>query len=275
MTTATSAQRDHQTWTAVTRERLAADLRVLGVRPGQTLLVHASLSSIGWVDGGAATVVAALRDALGPDGTLVAGAGTSENSVTSRAHQAVTDGLTPAQVKGFRGRMPAFDRAATPTSVGAVAEALRTTPGAVRSAHPQASFAAIGRRAARLMDGHQPNCHFGESSPLAKLYEQDASVLLLGVGFNTCTAFHLAEYRYTAHPPLQTYSCVVMSKGKRRWLTYQDVVLDDEEFEIIGKYLDDEIKKPPGNVGGAESRIMPLRYAVDFAREWMVTHRRW
>jgi aminoglycoside 3-N-acetyltransferase len=125
------------------------------------------------------------------------------------------------------------------------------------------------------MDGHQPNCHFGESSPLAKLYEQDASVLLLGVGFNTCTAFHLAEYRYTAHPPLQTYSCVVMSKGKRRWLTYQDVVLDDEEFEIIGKYLDDEIKKPPGNVGGAESRIIPLRYAVDFAREWMVTHRRW
>ncbi len=69
----------------VTRERLAPDLRALGVRPGQTLLVHASLRRIGWVRAGAWTVVAALTDVLGPDGTLVAAAGTLENSLTSRA----------------------------------------------------------------------------------------------------------------------------------------------------------------------------------------------
>jgi aminoglycoside 3-N-acetyltransferase len=272
--TATDA-RGAETRPAVTAGRLAADLRGLGVRPGQTVLVHASMRGIGWVEGGAPAVVAALRGALGPEGTLVAGAGTPENSVTSRAHRAETDGFTPAQAVGFRGRMPAFDRENTPTSVGAVAEAVRTAPDAVRSDHPQSSFAAVGRDARQLMDGHRLTCHYGDDSPLAKLYARDASILLLGVGFSSCTAFHLAEYRYTERPPLQTYSCVVRSKGKRRWLTYQDVVLDDDEFEIIGKSLDNEIRIPARNVGDAESRLISVRCAVDFAVNWMAAHRRW
>ncbi|MGH3281200.1 MAG: aminoglycoside N(3)-acetyltransferase [Trebonia sp.] len=259
--------------TAMTRERLAADLRALGVRPGQTILVHASLRQIGWVDGGAPTVVTALRETLGPRGTLVAGTGTPGNSLTSRAHHAVTDGLSPAQAVGFRGRMPPFDPERTPTSSGAVAEALRTTPGAARSDHPQSSFAAVGYRARQLMSGHRLTCHYGADSPLAKLYRQGASVLLLGVGFGVCTAFHLAEYRYTEHPPRQTFSCVVRARGKRHWLTYQDVVLDDSEFEIIGKYFEEHARLPVGNVGDAPARLICLRQAVDFATQWMADHR--
>ena len=257
----------------VTRERLAADLRALGVRPGQTLLVHASLRQIGWVQDGAQTVVAALTDVLGPGGTLVAGAGTPENSVTSRTFRAEVDGLTAAQVVGYRSRMPAFDPQTTPTSVGAVAEALRTTAGAVRSDHPQSSFAAVGRDARELMAGHRVTCHLGDDSPLGKLYERNASILLLGVGYKSCTAFHLAEYRYKERPPLQTYSCVIKKKGKRHWLIYRDVVLDDGEFEIIGKSLDDEMSVPIGAVGRAESRLFPLRSVVDFATGWLKRHR--
>lgn len=257
----------------VTRDRLVADLRDLGMRPGQTLLVHASLRQIGWVDGGARTVVAALREVLGPDGTLVAGAGTPENSITSRAFQTVIDGFTPAQVVGFRGRMPAFDRKTTPTSVGAVAEAVRTTEGVIRSAHPQSSFAAVGRLARPLMDGHRLTCHLGEQSPLAKLYRQGASILLLGVGYQACTAFHLAEYRYTERPPMQTYSCVVLTKGKRRWLTYRDAVLDDSEFEVIGKSLEAEKTVPTRNIGNAPSRLVCLSEVVDFATDWLRAHR--
>lgn len=267
------AVRDDARCTVMTRERLAADLRVLGVRPGQTILVHASLRRMGWVDGGAPTVVAALREALGPRGTLVAGAGTPENSLTSRAHHAMTDGLTPAQAVGFRGRMPPFDPQRTPTRNGAVAEAVRTTPGAARSDHPQSSFAAVGYRGRQLMSGHRLTCHYGEDSPLAKLYRQDASVLLIGVGFSVCTAFHLAEYRYAECPPRQTYSCVVRARGKRRWLTYQDVVLDDSEFEIIGKYFDEDARLPVGNVGDAPARLIRLRQAVDFAAQWMANYR--
>jgi aminoglycoside 3-N-acetyltransferase len=258
---------------ALSCAQLVADLRAIGVRPGQTLLVHASLSRIGWVEGGAPTVVAALREALGPDGTLVAGAGTPENSITSRAFRNEISGFTKAQNDEFRRSMPAFDRRTTPTSVGAVAEALRTADGAVRSAHPQSSFSAVGPRARFLMAGHQLDCHLGERSPLAKLYELGASVLLLGVGYQVCTAFHLAEYRYIEHPPRRTYYCVVMSKGKRRWRMYRDVVLDDSEFDVIGKSLENEKAVLSRTVGGADTRLIPLRDAVDFAGNWMREHR--
>ena len=75
------------------RNRLVADLRALGVREARPLLVHASLSHIGHVRGGAETVIDALLEVLGPDGTLVTGAGTPENSTTSRAFQQRTAGF--------------------------------------------------------------------------------------------------------------------------------------------------------------------------------------
>jgi aminoglycoside 3-N-acetyltransferase len=79
-----------------TRESLAADLRALGARPGQVLLIHASARRIGPVHGGAAAVVAALREVAGPAGTLVVPAMTAENSDTSRSHLARIAGMTPS-----------------------------------------------------------------------------------------------------------------------------------------------------------------------------------
>jgi len=272
-----------ETREVVTRERLAADLRALGVRPGQTLLAHASLSQIGrgpsghtpgWVEAGASTVVAALIDVLGPEGTLVTGAGTPENSLTSRSFREQTKGLQSWRVSGYLERMLAFDPQVTPTSAGAVAEAVRTAPNAERSAHPQSSFAALGSDARELMAGHRVTCHLGEQSPLAKLYERNASVLLIGAGYRSCTAFHLAEYRYSANPPMREYSCLVREEGISRWMKYRDVVLDDGEFEIIGKSLEDKITVPIGPVGNAPSRLLPLRCVVDFAVDWLAAHRR-
>src|ERR1700723_2951478 len=96
-------------------DALVRGFRDLGVRAGQTLLVHGSLGRLGWVDGGAATVVAALREAVTPTGTVVAFTGTEENSNTSRAHHARIAGMTPELVAQFRNRMPAFDREASVT----------------------------------------------------------------------------------------------------------------------------------------------------------------
>ena len=55
----------------VTVDSLVADFQKLGVKPGQTLLVHSSLSALGWVCGGAVAVILALEQVLGADGTLV------------------------------------------------------------------------------------------------------------------------------------------------------------------------------------------------------------
>jgi aminoglycoside 3-N-acetyltransferase len=260
----------------VTPARLVRDLRKLGVTKGQTLLAHVSLRSIGWVDGGAEAVVAALRQAVGASGNVVMLTATQENSRSSRAHQAKIAGLAPGVVEKYLQTMPAFDVDHTPCDTGAVAEALRTarSAGAVRSEHPQSSFAAIGPDAAQLMAGHLLECHHGEDSPLAKLYARDARVLMIGVGYRACTAIHLAEYRYTQDPPVRDYTCVIAVGGEPCWITYKDVELDDSCFDVIGAYIEARTKPRLGRVGGASSRMLPMREIVDNATEWMKVNRR-
>jgi aminoglycoside 3-N-acetyltransferase len=259
----------------VTAGRITDDLRGLGVRTGQVLLVHASLRQIGHVQGGAETVVSALRAAVGTGGTVVVPAATSGNSDTSRTHLERICGLTAAERDRFRAGMPAFDPARTPsTGMGRVAECVRCSAGAVRSAHPQTSFAAVGPLADQLMRGHAPDCHLGEESPLARLAEVNAHILLLGVGYASCTAFHLAEYRYHPNPPTREYRCVVDRNGRAQWWGYRDVVLDDGDFAELGGALDQTEQVRRGTVGAADTRLIPLPEAVDFAAGWLARTRR-
>jgi aminoglycoside 3-N-acetyltransferase len=259
----------------LTRADISRDLRTLGLEANHVLLLHASLRAMGLVAGGAATVVHAVRDVLGPAGTLVVPTTTAENSDTSRAYLASVAGLAPAQVNAFQAVMPPFDRTTTPAiGGGRIAEKVRTTPGAIRSAHPQSSFAAVGPLARPLMKGHRIDCHLGEESPLGKLYAAQARVLLLGVGYSACTALHLAEYRYISSPPRRTYRCVIRYRGTRQWRSYRDVVLDDSDFEVIGEVIDKNVDMHRGYVGNAECRLMPMRPAVDLAMNWMREHRR-
>lgn len=256
----------------ITRERLVRDVLELGVNRGDTLLVHVSLRKIGWVDGGAPTVVSALREVVGAAGNVVAPTGTEKNSLTSRAHLAQTAGMTPEEMSNYLHRVQPFDPDTTPSGMGAVSEALRNAPGAVRSDHPQSSFAAIGPDAEYLMADHKRDCHLGENSPLAKLYAMDARVLMIGVGYRKCTAFHLAEYRYTEFPPIRAYWCRV--KDEVDWIPYQDVVLDDRGFRKIGiSMLPRGVSVKIGRVGIAWSRLIPLVQAVDHAQGWMARHR--
>ncbi|MGW6938250.1 aminoglycoside N(3)-acetyltransferase [Streptomyces xanthophaeus] len=258
---------------------LAVHLRLLGLRPGTRVLVHASLAGTGLAP-------AALRDALtgvlGPRGTLVVPAFTPENSRTSSAHLARIAGLSGPEVAAFRERMPAFDPASTPSQgMGAFAEAVRTAPGAARSSHPQTSFAALGKDAERICAGHRTESHLGEESPLGKLCWEGGQVLMINVGFSVCTAFHLAEYRIPK-PPLRMYECVVKvnlpgrQQGLRQggeWTAYEDVALDDSDFAEIGRtFPDSRVRR--GRVGGAAAMLFPIPDAVDHALDWMTENRR-
>lgn len=222
---------------ATDKDRLRTLLAEAGVPRGGVIMVHASLSGSGSAP---ETVRDALLDALGPQGTLVVPAFTPENSDTSRAHLERVAGLSERELREFREAMPPFEPDATPClTMGALAECVRTTPGAVRSAHPQTSLAGLGPRAAELLDGHHPHCHLGERSPLARLYEADARVLLLRVGFEVCSALHLAEYRTTPPPPNRMYRCVVEDKGN--WIEYEDAALDDTDFAVVGERLPSDL----------------------------------
>ncbi|MFH8618556.1 AAC(3) family N-acetyltransferase [Streptomyces sp. NPDC017979] len=235
-----------------------------------TLLVHAALGGTG-LD--ADRLRNALLRALGPDGTLVAPAFTPENSDTSHAHHARVHGLTPERAAAFRAGMPAFDPATTPSQgMGRLAESVRTAAGAVRSAHPQTSFTAIGRRAAELLAHHPLTSHLGWDSPLGALYRADAHVLMINVDFRVCTAFHLAEYHPNA--PRRTYSCVVRQPGGgKKWTTYEDVVLDDSEFDTIGADFPCR-SQSRARWAHKPARLFSIKEAVDHADRWMSEKRR-
>ncbi|MDQ0797690.1 aminoglycoside N(3)-acetyltransferase [Streptomyces sp. B1I3] len=255
-------------------DRVAAQLHGLGVERGGVLLVHASMRSAGE---DAEAMAHALRRSLGPQGTLVVPSFTPENSDTSPFYLSRVRGLGAEARAALRAAMPPFDRATTPASpsMGRLAETVRLAPEAVRSGHPQTSFAAVGPAAATLLARHRPDCHLGEDSPLARLYEADAQVLLLGTGFATCSAFHLAEYRLPA-APRRLYRCVIAPDGGRRWWEYEDVELDDSDFAALGgdfERADVTGAVRRGRVGAAPCRLFPLRAAVDFATGWLVEHR--
>jgi aminoglycoside 3-N-acetyltransferase len=257
---------------AVTRDSMAVDLRRLGVRAGQTIIVHSSLSSLGWVDGGPTAVVHALIDAVGDDGTVVVPTQTTTNTDPSTWRP--PHDVAPARWPGIRENMPAFDPLNTPSAgVGVIAECLRTWPGALRSDHPQTSFAALGRRAEWIVTGHRLESQLGEDSPVARLEDCDARVLLLGVGFNRCTAFHLAEYRQP-QPVKRTLSCAILTPQGRRWVSYDAVALSDHDFAAIGAdfiLYSDEVERHP--VGCADSWLLPVRSAVSFATKWIADNR--
>ncbi|MFD8686352.1 aminoglycoside N(3)-acetyltransferase [Streptomyces sp. NPDC059651] len=252
-----------------TRESLASDLRALGVRPGETLLVHSSLNSLGWVCGGPPAVVQALLDAVGIEGTLVVPTHSGDNS------DPAFWGNPPVPEDwwdGIRASMPPFDARTTPClGVGIIPETLRTWPGALRSSHPQTSFAAVGPHASAIVDGHALDCRLGERSPLARLEEAGARILLLGAGFDACTAFHLAEYRVPG-PRVQN-SFAAMTPQGRRWSTVSDTSISADGFDDLGAAFEEERPVVRGTVGAADSRLFELTHAVAFAVRWLPEHR--
>jgi aminoglycoside 3-N-acetyltransferase len=253
-----------------TRASLAADLTALGLRDGDTVLVHSSLRAVGWVPGGRVAVVQALLDVLGPAGTLVVPTQTMGNSDPKHwQHPPVPEAWWPS----IREHTPAFDPAVSPSlGIGALAEAVRTWPGAVRSNHPQASFAAAGARAAELMATHELDSHLGEASPLAALERVGARVLLLGVGFGVCTAFHLAEYRVPS--PKTEFGCAMLTARGREWVTYTDVATNSDDFDELGAAYEPTATLHRGTVGAADTRLFPAAEAVAFAVDWLRTNRK-
>lgn len=256
----------------VLREDIVQALRKAGVRSGQSIMVHTSLSSLGFVCGGAQVIIEALIEGVGADGTIMM----PTQSWKNLDSEAGVHWEEPKEWwQTIRDNWPAYDKAITPTNtMGAVAEMFRRWPGALRSDHPARSVAAWGKYAEYLTQNHDLSNIFGEGSPIGKLYELDGYVLLIGVGYDKNTSLHLADVR-AEYPGkhLATEHSAVMVNGKREWVEYQTLYVDGEDFEEIGAAFEQRNKVMRVPLGNSSICLMRQREIVDFAVEWIAKYR--
>jgi len=258
----------------VTESRITRDLRTLGLRSGSVLMFHASLRAVGWVVGGPDAVVRAARAALGPEGTLAMYVGWADGTYDLAS-------LPGEEQRAILEECPAFDaytsRAAS-RELGMLTETLRTTPGARRSAHPEASVAAVGPRAGWLTQDQPLQYGFGPGSPFARLVEARGDVLLLGSPRGAVTMLHYSEHLARV-PNKRTvlYRSPVLVHGERRWVDVEE--LDSvrgiapwhrpDYFEdLVDAYLARGHGKT-GMVGAARSYLFDAADLNAFAVRWL------
>jgi aminoglycoside 3-N-acetyltransferase len=212
------------------------------------VMVHSSLGRIGWTKGGPNTVIVALMEVLGADGTLVVPAESPQ--VADPAGEDV------------------FDPRTTPTTMGAIPEAFRNYPATQRSNHPLVSICANGRRAAELTAEHALEFCEGRGTPFEKLYELDAWTLLLGVGFDRCTSLHYAESLVPARRTTISRFPFI-EHGERVWVEKRDMASDNgTHFPIVGRRFADRGQVRNGKVGQADALMFSTRALVDFAADY-------
>jgi aminoglycoside N3'-acetyltransferase len=220
---------------------VTAQLRSLGVEAGQTLQVHTAFSRVGPIEGGPFGLIQALRESLGPDGTLVVPSMTDDDD-----HP--------------------FDPRTTPClGMGVTADTFRRLPGVLRSDSPHA-FAAEGPLAERITAPHPVEPPHGVDSPVGRVLEIGGQVLLLGVGHNANTTVHLAEslagvrYRRPKH-------VTVIRDGVPTRVDYEEIDHCCERFALVDGWLDERSLQRRGVVGHAEARLVQARAVVDVVVE--------
>ena len=259
----------------VIKSEIIDALEKLGLEKGDNVMVHTSLSQFGYVCGGAQTVIEALIETVGSQGTIMMPTQSWKNlDPETGVHWDVDKEYWDI----IRENWPAYDAKLTPTNtMGAVAESFRSWPGAIRSSHPARSVAAWGKNALYLTENHDLSDIFGESSSLARLYKLDGKVLLIGIDYDKNTSIHLADVR--AQYPSK-HNCIehsaILEDGKRVWKAYETLFVDGEDFIEIGKAFEaekgEQVQKI--NLGKAELKLMKQRPLVDFSVKWIEEHRK-
>jgi aminoglycoside 3-N-acetyltransferase len=220
------------------------------VKPGMDVMVHSALSKIGHVAGGADAILDELLEILGSKGTLLA-----------------------PSFNHFEARV--FNPLATPTTNGAIPEALWRRPEAVRSIHPSHPVAAIGPKAKEWCGGHLENGIWAANSPIGHLISNKGYVLLLGVDHNASTAYHIAEISLSV-PCLDQFGSadrIVSEDGSVK--TVRGLAWRAKPCPVkpakLNETLDRRKKQKHGKVGNADATLVKASDIFTTRREHLKT----
>ena len=218
-------------------QTIAAQLLALGVQPGGVLLVHTAFSRVKPVEGGPRGLIAALREVLGPQGTLVMPSMTEDDEHV-------------------------FHPRATPCRwLGVTADTFWRLPGVLRSDNPHA-FAAAGPLAETITAPHPLDVPHGLDSPAGRVYALDGQVLLLGVGHDANTTIHLAENLAGVRYRRRTALTVLQNRRPARF-AYAEIDHCCQNFNLLDGWLDAAGLQRRGPVGQAQARLVRSRAVVE------------
>lgn len=257
-----------------TRRELREHLTALGLVPGDSVMVHASLRRVGPMLNGPDALIGALLDTISPGSTLLAY--TDWDALYEDA--LADDGRVPHRL---RAHIPPFDPVASRAcrAHGATAEFIRTTPGALRSGNPGASVAAVGARAQWFVENHPLDYGYGSDSPFGKLVAAAGKVLMAGAPYDTMSILHHAEQ--LANIPgkrIRRVETPLLIDGVARWHMIEefdtaDPVVDglpDDYFRLVVEdYMASGAPHRRGTIGNADSLLVPAREVVEFTVQWL------
>ena len=257
------------------RSSLASDLRALGLRAGDVVMVHASLRAVGEVAGGPDQVHLAIADVVGDGGTLFMYA-----SCPRYVDEIGRGNLSPEQEAELLGKLPPFDAetARSARDNGALVEMLRTWPGTRVNPHP-ARFAVRGAHADRLLAPQPWDFAFGRGSLLERFLELDGRILLLGSDHDNVTFLHYTEH--VADFPdkrVVRFRVPVLERGERVWKEMSEVDTStgahaNWPWDIFSRIVDTHLAATAnrgGRVGDALSCLLSARALHAFASGVMV-----
>jgi aminoglycoside 3-N-acetyltransferase len=253
-----------------TKDNLITQLKNLGLKSSDTVMLHASMRAIGKILGGPDQIHQAIMETILPEGTLMMYVGCEpEYEVVGRGK------LSSSEETLFLKESPAFDpnSARARRDYGILAEFFRSWPGVRCSENPGARIAALGGKADWIVSKHPLNYGYGPESPLAKLYEIDGKILLLGSDLDQITLFHYAEHMTPINEKRKKrFKVPMLINHERIWCNVEEFDTSvgirkwpDRFFEtVIIKYFE-KYNIKPGLVGHAKSYLVNVKSLVNFA----------
>lgn len=246
---------------------LEKEMRRLGLIEGMTVIVHSSLSSLGWVSGGSNSVINALKNIIGDTGNIIM---PTHSVDVSNPDEWYAPSVPSEWLPIIKDSLPPFDPKTTPTfNMGSIVNNFLLHTGVKRSYHPTYSFACLGKDKDFILN-NQPLSHgMGINSPLDKIYELDGFVLLLGTDYSSNSSMHLGE-ELSNSIKIITNSSPILKDNKRVWETFKEIDYDSDNFNEIGNSFEKDKEKVKVNyIGNANCKLMKQRDIVNFTRDYI------
>ena len=238
----------------VTKENIKNALKDIGIKEGDVLFVHSSLSKLGYVEGGVDAVIDALIESVGKEGTLAMP--TSQISGSSRE---------------FLKENPLFDPKESPSNIGKVSEAFRKRQGVLRSSHPTHSVAAYGKYAKEIVKEHyNAKTTFGVNTPYFRIMELNGKIVFIGVDRWCMTHAHVVEdimpnFPVNVHAKEKVNTTIIDDEGNKRQVAVR--IHDQEVAKIrsvynLNKYFEENNIFKASKLGNGEIEVCDAKEII-------------